>query len=162
MALVASTTGCGTVQGAYKPQSMGLLADSGPVNGIEVTLVPDKATARIGDVVTFSVKIKNVGTQTVWIPREPDILLTWIYPDGKRDNFVNDYASTASTAVDLLAMAPGQEKVFSSAITTYYFNRGGITEFRAKVNMTGRTAQATTASWNHEIASNGFGVMFEN
>lgn len=158
-----STTGCASVEERYKPQQVGALQDNNAVNGIEVTLIPDRFKAKIGDIVTFSVKIKNVGNEGVWIPKEPDILMTWVYPDGKRDNFVNDFDQAGRYRGDSFMLPPGQEKIFQSAITTYYFNRGGITEFRAKVNMTGRMAQASSQpTWDREIASNGFGVMFEN
>jgi len=157
-ATVTLLSGCGTVKEAYKPAHLGNLADNDSDSGIQVTLSPDKYRARIGDPVTFQVVIRNVGDQAVWFPADPDLLLTWVYPDGKRDNLIR--GDKASGKADMVLLAPGQERVEHSVVTTYYFDHGGIHEFRAIVTADALPA-ARQAQWTGRIVSNGFGVMFE-
>lgn len=149
--------GCGTVKEAYKPDHLGSLADNESNSGIEVTLSPDKYRARIGDPVTFQVVIRNVGDTPVWFPADPDLLLTWVYPDGKRDNLIRGDRREAVAGAVLLS--PGQERVEHSVVTTYYFDRGGIHEFRAIV--TADAGAAGKPTWHGRAVSNGFGVFFE-
>lgn len=158
MAAVACLTGCGTIQEAYKPDHLGNLADDQTDSGIQITLSPDKYRARIGDPVTFRIAIRNVGTENVWIPSDPDLLLTWVYPDGKRDNLIRGDRPAASPG--LVMLAPGQEHIAHSVVTTYYFDRGGIHEFRAIVTADAETA-TQQAAWRGRAVSNGFGVFFE-
>jgi hypothetical protein len=146
---------------AYIPSRVGTLADNKTIDGLEMTIAPDKPTARIGDVLTFSIILKNVSAGSVMIPADPDILLTWVYPDGKRDNIIRGYTDGDSDKGHAIVLAPGESRVFRSAVTTYYFDRTGITEFRARANVA-KTASALSESWQGDIASNGFGVMFEN
>jgi hypothetical protein len=156
--LAGSLTGCGTVQTAYKPDHLGNLSDDETDQGIQITLSPDKYRARIGEPVTFKLIIRNVSDRPVWFPGDPDLLLTWVYPDGRRDNLIRgERSATARTAI---LLKPGQEQIEHSVVTTYYFDRAGIHEFRAIV-----TADANTASgridWQGRAVSNGFGVFFE-
>lgn len=153
-------SGCGTVQQAYKPQHLGNLADNRTEQGIEIVLRPDRERARIGDPVTFTVVIRNIGTEPVLFPSDPDLLMTWVYPDGKRDNLIR---GERQGAPKMIVLQPGQEHVAHSVVTTYYFDRGGIHEFRAIVyGEAQRLAMNNTlASWQGRAVSNGFGVYFE-
>jgi hypothetical protein len=153
---------CGTMEQPYKPCHMGTLQDSSIVDGLEITLVPDKTTAKIGDLLTFYVIIKNVGSSAVLLPAEPDVLLTWIYPDGKRDNFIQDDSMGASASGQNVRLDAGKTLVLKSALTTYYFNNRGITEFRARVSVNRNTLAGGADSRRDEISSNGFGVLFDN
>ncbi len=157
---VALLTGCGTVQQAYKPQQLGNLADNRTEMGIEILLRPDRERARIGDPLTFVVVIRNIGTEPVLFPRDPDLLMTWVYPDGKRDNLIR---GARQGTPEMIVLQPGQEHVAHSVVTTYYFDRGGIHEFRAIVyGETERLAMNNTlSSWQGRAISNGFGVLFE-
>ena len=151
-------SGCGTVQQAYKPDHLGDLSDQEVEEGIRVTLVPDKYRARIGEPVSFKVVIRNVGEKAVWIPGDPDLLLTWVYPDGRRDNLIRGMQTVPHRNAVLLK--PGEERVENSVVTTYYFNRSGIHEFRAI--LTADASSKQTAGWSGRAISNGFGVFFEN
>ena len=150
-------TGCGTVQQAYKPAHLGDLSDDEIGQGLQVTLVPDKYRARIGEPVTFTMVIRNVGEQAVWIPGDPDLLLTWVYPDGRRDNLLR--GMQVSPPQNAILLKPGQEHVEHSVVTTYYFNREGIHEFRAI--LTASASGKNQPNWSGRAISNGFGVMFE-
>jgi len=151
-------TGCGTVQQAYKPGHMGDLSDQEVAEGIRVTLTPDKARVRIGEPVSFKVLIRNVGDKAVWIPADPDLLMTWVYPDGRRDNLVRGMQTVPHKNSVLLT--PGEERIENSVVTTYYFSRTGIHEFRAI--LTADASGKQTAGWSGRAISNGFGVFFEN
>lgn len=158
MVLGGFLVGCGSVSQAYKPNQLGNLADNRDGSGIEVNLSPDKYRARIGDPVTFKVTIRNIGSETILFPADPDMLLTWVYPDGKRDNLIR---GERRTAPKMLALAPGDEHVAHSVVTTYYFDRGGIHEFRAIVSGEQLVMNADRPTWQGRAVSNGFGVLFE-
>lgn len=152
-------SGCGTVHEAYKPEHLGNLADNASGSGIEITLNPDKYRARIGDPLTFEIVIRNVGDQPVLFPADADLLLTWVYPDGKRDNLIRGDRKLPASEGTLLA--PGQEKVEHSVVTTYYFDRGGIHEFRAILTADASASTGPRGAWRGRAISNGFGVFFE-
>lgn len=150
--------GCGTVHEAYKPTQLGNLADNRNDSTIEVTLRPDKYRARIGDPVTFTVVIRNIGTEPILFPSDPDLLLTWVYPDGKRDNLIRDQRQGAP---EMTVLKPGEEHVAHSVVTTYYFDHGGIHEFRAVVYGEQVAMNTGRPAWQGRAVSNGFGVLFE-
>ncbi|HMP75619.1 MAG TPA: hypothetical protein PKE12_04910 [Kiritimatiellia bacterium] len=158
VALGGLLVGCGSVSHAYKPSQLGNLADHRGASGIEVNLSPDKYRARIGDPVTFKVTIRNVGTDPILFPADPDLLLTWVYPDGKRDNLIR---GERRGAAKMLTLAPGDEHVAHSVVTTYYFDRGGIHEFRAIVYGEQLAMNTERPAWQGRAVSNGFGVLFE-
>ncbi|MCZ7591385.1 MAG: hypothetical protein M5U15_04155 [Kiritimatiellae bacterium] len=156
---VAVLSGCGTVREVYKPTQLGNLADNRNDSDIEITLRPDKAHARIGDPITFTVSIRNVGTQPILMPSDPDLLMMWIYPDGKRDNLIRNERKNKT---EWLVLKPGEERIAHSVITTYYFDRSGIHEFRAVLNGANEIAMSSTRpTWHGRAVSNGFGVLFE-
>lgn len=158
LVLMLGLTGCGTVKQAYVPDHLGNLSDDETDQGIQIILSPDKYRARIGEPVTFKVVIRNVGTQPVLFPVDSELLLTWVYPDGRRDNLIRSDRPISSHEAILLK--PGQERVEHSVVTTYYFDRAGIHEFRAIVSGDELVAQNKTA-WTGRAVSNGFGVFFE-
>ncbi|MCO5061200.1 MAG: hypothetical protein M9963_04245 [Kiritimatiellae bacterium] len=159
-ALVAGLlTGCGSVQQAYKPQQLGNLADSRTDSSIEVLLKPDKTRARIGDPVTFTIIIRNVGTESVLIPDDPDLIMTWVYPDGKRDNLLR---AERQTAPSLVKLKPGEARIAHSVVTTYYFDHSGVHEFRAVLYGNNHMAMNTELpAWQGRAVSNGYGVQFD-
>lgn len=159
--LASVASGCTSMKQAYIPTHVGNLSDNQSIDGLEMTISPDKPTARIGDVLTFSIILKNVSQQRVIIPIDPEILMTWVYPDGKRDNVIRGYSDNPQPK-GTLVLAPGESKVYRSAITTYYFDRKGITEFRARASLANLSNQAMAGSWQGDIASNGYGVMFQD
>ena len=159
----ALLTGCATVDKAYIPSKMGNLEDSQASGGIRMSLVPDHYQAKIGDLLTFSIVLKNVSDAPIWIPKQPDFLLTWVYPDGKRDNIIrNPETNQTYTKANAILLQPGQEKTYRSVITTYYFNRAGITEFRALVSVDKPASKELSPFWNGYAESNGYGVYLKD
>ncbi len=130
------------------------------MQGLEVTLRPDKYRAVIGEPVSFDIAIRNAGTQPIAIPADPDLLLTWVYPDGRRDNLIQ--AERSKSEQEWLVLKPGQQHVAHSVVTTYYFDRTGIHEFRAIVSAGASTpAKHQQLTWTGRAISNGFGVQFD-
>jgi hypothetical protein len=159
----ALLAGCATVEQPYIPAKMGNLNDSLAYGGIKITLVPDHYQAKIGDLLSFSIILKNVSEEPIWVPREPDVLMMWVYPDGKRDNLVRDTDKQVSyTKSNAVLLQPGQERTYRSALSTYYFNRDGITEFRALVRADHPSGNDADLFWAGEGESNGFGVMLRD
>lgn len=160
---VALFTGCASLEKPYIPAKMGNLNDSLADGGIQVILTPDQYNAHIGDLLSFSIILKNVSAEPIWIPKEPDLLLTWVYPDGKRDNLIRDDVPPVEyTKANSTLLQPGDEKVYRSAITTYYFNREGITEFRALVSANHPVRDDLAPYWAGTGESNGFGVLLND
>ncbi len=151
--------GCGTVQEAYKPKQLGNLADSRIDSSIQVLLKPDKNRARIGDPVTFTIVIRNIGTETILLPDDPDLIMTWVYPDGKRDNLLRKERKGVPA---LLQLKPGEERIAHSVVTTYYFDHSGVHEFRAVLYGNNHLAMNTSnPAWQGRAVSNGYGVLFD-
>lgn len=156
--LATHLVGCGTVQQAYKPAHLGNLADQRAESGIEVTISPDKYRARIGEPVAFKIIIRNVSSDSILFPADPDLLLTWVYPDGRRDNLIRGDRKSAES---FILLAPGEEHIAYSVVTTYYFDRGGIHEFRAIVRGEALAMKKDRSSWQGRAVSNGYGLLFE-
>lgn len=136
----------------YRPHRAGSLNDGENGGSIAVTIRPDQDSVRRGDVIDFTVAIRNVGAQELMLPRDPDLILTWTYADGRCDNQVRDAATVVP--VEMVRLLPGEELVRRSSLKTYYFHSRGITEFRAIVSAAG-----PAASWTGRAVSNGFGIM---
>lgn len=151
---------CGTIPQPYHPTQVGMVDATHDIAGLSLTLRPDRTTAQIGDVITFDLILKNMGSDTLWLPSQPDILMTWTYPDGKCDNFIRDDNAPAAPLA-LTPLAPGEERLFKSVVKTYYFDMRGVTEFRARVTVP-PAARTDHMAWAGDLASNGYGVMFAN
>ena len=153
--------GCATVPSRYIPKEVGSLNDEDDSNILNISIASKNPELSIGEPIVFQVSIKNISTRPLWVPRNPDLFFTWIYPDGRHDSFVyepqRDQFYTRSDSVRLL---PGQKLTKSVSIRTYYFERKGITEFRAYLRTARNTNPALVPFWNGELASNSYGVKF--
>jgi hypothetical protein len=151
--------GCASMPAAYVPTQLGPLTDADSTNDLVMVLKPDRNVAKIGDLITFDITLKNKGKQTIWVPAKPEIILAWIYPDGRCDNFLGD-PSAQSAAPAMAPLAPGAVRQFETTVATHYFERLGITEFRARISVPELAANAPGPCWCGDIDSNGYGVMF--
>jgi hypothetical protein len=153
-------TGCSTVPDRYIPRAMGSLDDADNSSIVRVFIEPAHPESFVGEPIVFQVIVKNVGEMPLWIPRDPDFFFSWIYPDGRRDSFVyeppRDQFYSRQDAVCLL---PGQQLVKPVAIPTYYFQRKGITEFRAYLRAGRNTNPELNPFLDGELASNSYGIM---
>jgi len=157
MALIL--TGCGTTGSSYIPATVGSLEDHEATGTLEVQIETDSAVANIGQPIVFRVVIRNVSTRAFWVPRDPDLLFTWIYPNGRHDNFLREFRPERYYSErDAVRLKPGEELVKHFTIRTWYFERPGITEFRAVLHASRNTNPALLPFWNGEIQSNSFGI----
>lgn len=159
-ALAFAAAGCATTPKPYVPVTLGSLDDPETDGQLEVWISTSQEAAFIGDPIFFTVTIRNTGTRAVWVPRNPDLLMTWIYPNGRRDNMLREFSRdqhySASEAVLLRA---GQQMTKSVAVKTYYFPRTGITEFRAVLHAGRNTNSELSPFWQGELQSNAYGIM---
>ena len=138
----------------YRPQHAGSIGEGDNSGNISVVLQSDQTAIHRGDELGFSVSIRNVGQQAVLLPRNRDLMLSWVYPDGRRDNFIRDSRDVANA--EIVHLEPGEQIVQRSSLKTDYFHRRGITEFRAIVSAAGQEN-----TWTGRATSNGFGVLVE-
>jgi hypothetical protein len=151
--------GCSTVPNRYIPNAVGSLNDADDSNILRISITSESPELSIGEPVVFRVNVKNISTMPLWVPRDPEFFFTWIYPDGRHDSFVYEpQRDQFYTKEDSVCLRPGQQFVKSISIRTYYFERKGITEFRAYLRMGRNTNPALMPFWNGELASNSYGI----
>lgn len=152
--------GCAEVARPYVPARIGAIHDTVSSGAIEVSIDTDDRQALIGQPIMFRVTIRNTSQQALWVPRDPDLLFTWIYPDGRRDNFLREFADERFYHEgEAVLLKPGFQMTKFVQIKTYYFERSGITEFRALLHAGRNTNPALNPFWYGEAMSNGYGVL---
>ena len=152
--------GCSTIPNRYIPNSVGSLNDADDSNILRISIDSESPELAIGEPIVFQVNIKNISKFPLWMPREPALFFTWIYPDGRHDSFVYEpQRDQFYTREDSVCLRPGQQVTKTVSIRTYYFERKGITEFRAFMRAGRNTNPALMPFWNGELASNSYGVM---
>lgn len=157
------TAGCSTVPDEYIPVTVGSIGEADSLDGLKMTISTRQTNARIGEPVLFQVRIQNVGSTPLFIPKNPNVVFTWVYADGSRDNFVKDseYESLLSET-DLTILQPNRFITKDIRVNTHYFNRHGITEFWATLQAWHSKTPAKPGVWEGRITSNRFGVWMED
>lgn len=154
--------GCSSIGPTYRPSVVGDLKDAEVVCGLQTTIVPDISKAVIGDLISFRVKVCNVSDQDVWFTKKPIVIMTWIYPEGKRDNWIREIQQPASLGRDdVKVLRPGESFEEFARVTTYYFAYPGITEFRAVITLTPRNIEGNGPFWTGKMESNAYGIPFK-
>jgi hypothetical protein len=154
--------GCSTIPNRYIPNEVGSLNDADDSNILKISIDSENPELSIGEPIVFRVSIKNISKMPLWVPRDPEFFFTWIYPDGRHDSFVYEpQRDQFYTKEDSVCLRPGQQFTKSVSIRTYYFERKGITEFRAYLRTGGNTNPALMPFWNGELASNSYGVRLD-
>lgn len=157
----AATVGCQSVDRNYIPSQVGPIPDQSREGPLLLTLRPSADTVAIGDVLYFTVTIKNIGERSIWIPRYPDILLTWIYPNGICDGVMRDPEDEKYfTAHNAILLHPHQELTRTLALKTYYFPKPGIAEFRAVMRIPRNTNPELAPFHAGVLISHAYGVQF--
>lgn len=157
--LALFVSGCGTIEKPYQPQRVGRIDSERPTGPIEVQILCAQETVVIGEPLYFTVIIRNVGDRPLWLPRNPDLLMTWIYPNGRRDNFIREQPPPQFfSAYNAVLLQPGQQMTRTIAVKTYYFPLPGITEFRAILRGTENTNPELHPFWSGRAESNGYGI----
>ena len=153
------TAGCSTVPDKYKPVQVGVVNEENIADGIEFVIRPATDTLVRGEVLFFDISLKNVGADGFWFPREPEIMLTWVYSSGQRDNLLFEPTDTRHfTKTDAVYVKPGQTLKTRMKIKTYYFPRIGITEFQAFYRAPANTNPDLEPFWNGKVYSNSYGI----
>ena len=152
-------SGCASMD-TYVPKTVGPVPQDMPHELLRMQIDADEDFVPRGDIVTFSVTLKNHSPDALWIPDDPNLLLVWTYPNGRRDNFLQDAPGPAfydeSSAIRL---APGEEMIRRVHIQTHSFNFDGVTEFRAILEVAGNINPKLQPFWTGRVVSNGYGVM---
>ena len=155
-------SGCASMPERYKPATQGRLDNAEEDPALVVMLKADTPAISIGEPLHLDVAIRNVSNERVWLPCEPTVLVSWIYPNGIHDNFLKEIRNEDHfDRGELVCLEPGQQIAQRVEIRTYYFDRPGITEFRARLYGTRNTNPKTDATWTGRLQSNSFGVMVE-
>ncbi|HOW96987.1 MAG TPA: hypothetical protein P5567_11780 [Kiritimatiellia bacterium] len=146
----------------YKPATQGRLDNAEQDPALEIALKADTPVISIGEPLYLDVAIRNVSEERVWLPRQPTVLVSWIYPNGVHDNFLKEIREEEHLErSELVCLEPGQQIAQRVEIRTYYFDRPGITEFRARLYGARNTNPKTAETWTGRLQSNSFGVMVE-
>ena len=154
--------GCGTIQPRYKPKLPGDLRNEQPDSLLAVTLETTTPKVRIGEEIFLTVRIRNIGDHGVWLPSQPIVLLSWIYPDGVRNNFLPNLPEEQYfERPNAIWLAPGEQIKQRVPVRTYYFMRAGITEFRALLHVGRNTNPDLSPCWRGELQSNAYGIIVE-
>lgn len=157
--LSALLSACGTVKPLYRPQTRGSLDDAQPLDGLELTIRPDRDAVRLGEVLVFEARLRNVGDRPLRIPAHPDLIFLWTYPNGERDNFIIECEDHRSFEADeLIDLRPGAVLRKRYPIKTYYFDYMGITEFRAFCDVPRNDNAGVDPVWTGRVYSNGYGI----
>jgi hypothetical protein len=159
----ALLAGCGTIPETYIPSTVGPLGEGDASREVKVVISTKSTLTFIGDPIIFQITLKNVGEEPIWVPREPDVLFIWTYPNGRHDNFLREFQEERFySADDAVQLLPGQQIRKFVPIKTYFFERAGITEFRALVHASRNTNPNLSPFWQGKALSNAFGVLIEN
>ena len=167
---LALLTGCGTLNNTYRPAVVGPVDSCTRVRDLAVALVGTQEAktsryadrVRLGELVHFSVVLKNVGTNDLWVPKNPEILFSWIYPDGQRDNHLREIPKDHFyQADDIVLLKPGQSLKQPFQLKTCFFRKPGIVEFRAIVQVSRNTNRDLPSVWSGRAVSNGYGILVE-
>jgi hypothetical protein len=154
--------GCASIPPPYKPTTAGRLNNAEHDGILEICLDTETPVIAIGDPILLIVTIRNVGPDRVRLPNQPTVLISWIYPDGLRDNFLKELREEERLEHNqIVCLEPGQQISQRVAVRTYYFDRPGVAEFRALLHTGRNTNPDIGPIWMGHLQSNSFGVRIE-
>ncbi|MCX7819061.1 MAG: hypothetical protein N2652_07645 [Kiritimatiellae bacterium] len=153
-------TGCATTTtvpgGPSAP--VGRLEETVTNPPLAVALSSKQVRVRRGEPIPFEVVIQNVSPQTIWLPKEPTVVLVWTYPTGQRDNTMTPMVSQVSLGREaLLELPPGETVARQVIVSSRYFPRLGVTKFQAIVQVPSNTVAIALPTGRYN--SNRFGVF---
>lgn len=152
--------GCASVEPPYKPTTAGIVGSGDADPALQVTLEALTPSVEIGEPIVLRVTIRNISQQRVWLPGQPTVLITWIYPSGLNDSFFKDFQDEISLEPhQIICLNPGQQISQRVEVRTYYFDRPGIVEFRALLHVGHNINPATLQTWTGRLRSNAYGVI---
>lgn len=144
----------------YMPQTIGIAAAPEIVNGLEVLIVSTDDHIILGQPLTFKATIRNISDHAFWVPKDPHLVFVWTYPNGQRDNFIQDFPKDKYFRHEsAILLRPGRKLSSQFTIRTHYFPGAGITEFRAIYYAEKNTNSELHPFWNGRALSNAYGVL---
>jgi hypothetical protein len=153
-------SGCGTLPERYIPQAVGPKNDAVVDSGLRLEIRAAEDQAPIGKQILFHVTFANDGDIPFTLPREPEVLFLWIYSDGIRDNYLRDVPQARFYhAEEVTQLQPGEHITRNVSIETDYFDRAGITEFRAMTHFAANTNPGFAQFWDGTSLSNSYGIL---
>ena len=154
--------GCASMPAPYKPKTSGRLDNAERDAVLEIVLDTETPVIAVGDPILLNVTIRNVGPDRVWLPRQPTVHISWIYPNGVNDNFLKELREEEYLdRHQLVCFEPGQHMSQRVEVRTWYFDRLGVTEFRALLHVGRNTNPNAEPIWTGQLQSNSFGVLVE-
>jgi len=158
LCLVASS--CGTVRETYHPQVVGPLPDAPASAGITLKLTATVNVVSLGQPVAFRIAVRNTSNHAIWIPKQPQQAFFWTYPNGRHDCYlIERETSRFFQKSDCLLLQPGHEVILPGLVETANFDRPGITEFLAEINVAQNTNPEMEPFWSGRLLSNGYGLQ---
>ena len=152
--------GCGTVEEIYHPQTVGAVGNGQSLEGLFLKLKAPVDMVQIGKPAVFSITVVNTNDHAVWISKKPQQAFFWTYPNGKHDCYMIDREeSRFFKKSDCMQLEPGKELLLPGLVETSYFDRPGITEFLAEVDVPKNTNPEMTPFWSGRLISNGYGLQ---
>jgi len=160
--LTVSSLGCSTVPNPYIPSTVGNVGRGDTHFDLQAHIQPASDTVPIGAPVEFRITLRNVGDRTYWVPREPEVRFHFIYSNGRRDNYLKELTRERHfTSSEALALEPGEAMTTRFEVETGYFDRSGITEFFAVVNLARNTNPRLEPFWHGRLETNRYGVEIQ-
>ena len=157
--LSLAAAGCGTVKQAYHPQVIGPLAEAQGCDGITLTLTAPANVVQLDKPAVFSVKVRNTSDHAIWLPKNPQQGFFWTYPNGRHDCYMIDREEVRYfKKSECLLLKPDGEIVLSGLVETTY-DRPGITEFLAEIDVARNTNPELTPFWSGRLLSNAYGLQ---
>jgi len=155
-------SGCASLETSYLPTAVGMNSIAQEVNGLRISIRPETDTVEFGKKLSFNLLAHNVSDKPFLLPRDPDMLFCWVYPTGRRDNYLIDMKPSRHYGLsDLVRVEPGQAIRFTKSIDTYYFPKRGVTEFYAVFHTPRNTNPEIDGVWVGEAESNRYGVLVD-
>ncbi len=154
--------GCASLEPPYVPTRTGALDRDASSKPLGLTISTAHESTWLGEPIIFKTTVRNNSAVGLWVPKDPKILFTWIYPNGQHDNFLVDFEeSHYFEENECVYLKPGQEMAKNFVVKTYYFDRPGITEFRATLQVPRNSNPTLVPFWNGQTTSNGYGIRVE-
>lgn len=154
--------GCAGFEGARRPTEVGITRQAVEHAGLQVEITPARERIARGESLFFRVRARNVSDQRLHLPRDPELIFTWIYPSGRRDCFVGDFpVERHYQSAELVVLEPGESLELSKSIETHYFPKKGITEFKAIFYVPQNSNRSLNPVWTGRSLSNSYGILLE-
>ncbi len=132
-AALSASSGCASAsKSVYIPRHLGLVNQPDEQHGLKLRVEADSLQHPLGKPLRMRATLQNVSHRELAVPANPILLYAWIYPDGRRDNFVSTIPREQHYEPrDLQILHPGESITWTTDVSTRHFQTAGITEFGA-------------------------------